>query len=185
MTKVILLNGPRQVGKDFIADKFVEDANSARKLPIMWPAKIAAMAEHGFTTSQVQYFETCKDTKQPLLAGIADETPRSIYIEYGTRMREEHGDGYFAKMWAEFARRYRGYGVIVVPDVRFQAEVDEALREFGEHNVMLVRVRQDDFDWQGDIGHYCEHWMAIDFDNTAQSPDVGLLLHERTRGLML
>lgn len=193
MTRIVLLNGPRQVGKDFIGDKFVQEANSARKLPIMWPGKLAAMAEHGVPPSHVHAMERHKDEKingvkdwQGIdVTGIHDKTPREVYIEYGERMREEHGEDYFANLWAEHARNYRGYAVIVVPDVRFQPEVTAACREFGEHNVLLVRVRQDDYDWQGDIGSYLTHWMAIEFDNTEQSPDVGLLLHERVQGLLL
>jgi len=39
MTKIIMLNGPREVGRDFIADKFIDEGGSVRKLPIMWPTQ--------------------------------------------------------------------------------------------------------------------------------------------------
>lgn len=193
MTRIILLNGPRQVGKDFIADRFVGEADSARKLPITVPGKLAAMAEHGVPPSHVHAMERFKD--EPIngvkdwqgldVSDLHGKTPRQVYIEYGERMRAEEGDTYFAKLWATHARQYRGYGYIVVPDVRFQPEVDEAVREFGAHNVLLVRVRQEDYGWTGDIGSYLKHIFVHDFDNTAQSPDVGLELHGVVRRMML
>lgn len=193
VTRIILLNGPRQVGKDFIADKFVGEADSARKLPIMWLEKLAAMAEHGVPPSHVHAMERFKD--EPIngvkdwqgldVSALHGKTPRQVYIEYGERMRAEEGDTYFAKLWAKHAAQYRGYGYIVVPDVRFQPEVDEAVREFGAHNVLLVRVRQENYGWANDIGSYLKHMFVHDFDNTAQSPDVGIELHDVVRRMML
>ncbi len=193
VTRAILLNGPRQVGKDFIADKFIEQASSARKIPIMWPGKLAAMAEHGVPPSHVRIMERYKD--EPIngakdwqdinVSELDGKTPREVYIEYGGRMRREHGEMYFADLWRKHVRNFRGYADVLVPDVRFQPEVDAAVAEFGAHNVLLVRVRQTDYDWQRDIGSYLTHWQAVDFDNTRQSPNVGIELHEQVRKLML
>lgn len=195
MTRIVLLNGPRQVGKDFIADRFIDHEQSSRKLPVMWPGKLAAMADHGVTPSQVAVMESRKDKPihhplggpGELPVSLHGKTPREVYIEYGERMRAEEGDDYFARLWAQHARNYRGYGYIVVPDVRFQPEVDAASREFGQHNVLLVRVRRQDYDWQRDIGSYCKHIFAADFDNDvdASVSCPGLRLHEIVRGRML
>lgn len=195
MTRIILLNGPRQAGKDFIADRYIENASSARKLSVMWPGKLAAMAEYGVPPSHVQVMERYKDESingakdwQGLdVTGLDGKTPREVYIEYGERMRAEEGEDYFANLWAKHASNYRGYGYIVVPDVRFQPEVDAASREFGQHNVLLVRVRRQDYDWQRDIGSYCKHIFAADFDNDvdASVSCPGLRLHEIVRGRML
>lgn len=184
MTVIVLLNGPRQVGKDYIANAFIDQANSARKLPIMWPGKIAALAELGLLPHTAYTFESdgAKDVPYDRLRG---RTPRQVYIEYGERMRETHGESYFAELWARVAQVYKGYGHLVVPDVRFQPEVDEACKAFGAHNVLLVRVRQDNFDWTGDIGSYLTHWKSVEFDNTAQSPDVGVQLQNLVRETML
>ena len=193
MTRAILLNGPRQVGKDFIADKYIDLSSSARKIPVMWPGKLAAMAEYGVPPSPVQIMERFKDA--PIsgvkdfhgidVSGIDGKTPRQVYIEYGQRMRAEHGEDYFADLWQRHVHNYKGYRDIVVPDVRFQPEVEAAVREFGAHNVLLVRVHQDDFDWKGDIGSYCTHWQAVDFDNTPQSDNVGHDLQDIVGKLMV
>lgn len=193
MTRAILLNGPRQVGKDFIADKYIDLSSSARKIPVMWPGKIAAMAEYGVEPSAVRFLETCKDKPISLLYDrngneverLVNRTPRQVYIEYGQRMRAEHGDGYFADLWQRHVHNYKGYRDIVVPDVRFQPEVEAAVREFGAHNVLLVRVHQDDFDWKGDIGSYCTHWQSVQFDNTPQSDNVGHDLQDIVGKLMV
>ena len=182
MTQVIMLNGPRTVGKNYIADKFIEQATSARMLPIAWPMKLQAMAERNLTPSDVHVMEFAKDRKIARLGGLS---PREAYIEFGTRMREQWGQDYFANLWSVHARNFTSYKIIVVPDARFQEEVNEACKEFGEHNVILVRVHRENFGWRDDIGSYLKHWIAIDFDNDAQSPDVGVLLHEKVRGLLL
>lgn len=185
MTKVILLNGPRQVGKDFIADEFISLNRSARKLPVTWPLKLAAMAEHGIPPSTVRILDTAKD--RPIgntlqgphvpdaVEAIEGWTPREIYIAYGDRMRAEMGDDYFAQLWASHADQYRGYEYIVVPDVRFQPEVDVASQVFGRFNTYLVRVKQADFDWRTDIGSYLKHTVSFDFNNDdhTSKADVG------------
>ena len=187
VTRIILLNGPRQVGKNFIADRYLENASNARTLPVMWPGKLAAMAEYGVPPSVVEAMEFTKDAPHDMLCDLVGrKTPREVYIDYGERMRAEEGEAYFANAWVVHAAQLRHYDYILVPDVRFQLEVDAASREFGQHNVLLVRVRRQDYDWRLDIGSYCDHCCAADFDNDVDaSVDCpGLRLHETVRDLM-
>jgi hypothetical protein len=173
MTHVVLLNGPRQVGKDYIADKFIDLHISARKMPIMWPFKLAAVAEYGLPPSVVPHLDHTKDEPHAVLGG---KTPRQVYIEYGELVRSEEGENAIADVWRKHVHFYKGYGCIVVPDVRFQPEVEAAKAEFGAHNVLLARVRRRDFDWRGDIGSYVTHWNVCEIDNTLQSENVGIEL---------
>ena len=191
MTRIILLNGPRQVGKDFIADRYIENALfgiKARKLPVMWPGKLKAMDEYGVPLTTVEAMEYAKDEPHDMLRDLFGiKTPREVYIDYSARVRAEEGEDYFAELWAWHAKQLQHYDDIVVPDVRFQPEVDVASREFGRHNVLLVRVHRQDCDWQRDIGSYCEHSSAADFYNNidARVSCPGLHLRDLVQGRML
>lgn len=191
MTRIILLNGPRQVGKDFIASRYIEHANSARSLHVMWPAKLAAMAEYGITPSQVRAMELYKDEpitgvkdwRGLVVSDLEGKTPREVYIEYGDRMRAEEGEAYFANLWAQQAEHYRDYEYLLVPDVRFREEVEAAARTFGAGNTLLVRVHKNHYGWDRDVGSYLGHSISVDFDNDVDA-DVecpGLFLHEIVR----
>jgi hypothetical protein len=109
------------------------------------------------------YFEEHKDEPQDVLAG---RTPREVYIDYGNYARDTFGDDYFAKLWAKEANTFRGYGRLLVPDIRFQTELDAAVGLFGAPNVLLVRVHRPEYDWTNDIGTYLKHSVSIDFNNT-------------------
>lgn len=190
MVKVILLNGPRQVGKDYIADRAIELMGSCRKLPVGFFIKRAALEANGLQPHLVGMLEAHKD--RPLgemlhnLAGpLVTKTPRDLYIEYGDYMRREEGGDYFAKLWAESADQYRGYGTLLVPDVRFQSEVNHAVRIFGITPVLLVRVRRKDYDWKGDVGTYVSHKCAVDFHNDDETTNPGERLVECIKARMI
>lgn len=202
MARIILLNGPRNAGKDFIADRFIENADSARKLPIMWPFKLKAMAEYGISPSFVQSFEFFKDAPidahkiatalgNPKALEKASElqgkTPRQVYIKYGEKLRGEKGKRVIAETWARHAKQYAGYKYLLVPDVRFQPEVDEAVRMFKMTKVMLVRVCRQGHDWTDDIGSYLSHTVSVDFNNDvdASVSCPGMRLHELAKDALL
>lgn len=190
MTKVIMLNGPRSVGKDYIADRCIERLNSTRKLPIAFFIKRAALQMHGIAPHFAGMLEGYKDRPlgdvlHDLREPLASRTPRELYIEYGDYMRREEGDDFFAKMWAESADLYRGYGTLFVTDVRFQCEVDEAVKIFGISPVLLVRVRRENYDWTNDIGTYVSHKCAIDFFNDDMTSDPGERLLDCIKARMI
>lgn len=179
--QVILLNGPKRSGKDTIANQFIDNSNSARKMPLMWPMKLEAMAMYGAPPHRVENMEYAKDEPSALLGGL---TPRQVYIQYAQVKREEDGQDSIADLWVRHAANYRGYGFLVVPDVRFQIEVDVISRAYGLSNVLLVRVHRPGFGWDGDIGEYCKAFLECDLTN-AEPEGLGLKLHELVRKIML
>lgn len=183
MTKVILLNGPRDVGKDFLADKFIDEELSARKLPVTWPLKLEAMAQYGIPPSLVNGYEQSKDVPindQFAPHALKGRTPREVYIKYGTALRAAEGESAVAKRWRNDARMKRGYGFLLVPDVRFQPEVDEAVKEFGHLNVVLVHVRRAGRSWAGDIGSYVDHGQWFAYRNDGDGSSFNELVRKRT-----
>ncbi len=190
MTRIILLNGPRTVGKDYIADSFIERVKSARKLPVAFFIKRQALEANDIEPYFAGYLEGYKDRPiggvlQDVPEPVASKTPRELYIEHGEYMRSEEGDDYFAKLWAVSADMFRGYGHLLVPDVRFQPEVDEAAAMFGPHNVLLVRVHREDYGWANDIGSYLKHPYSVDFHNDDTTSCAGDRLVECIRARML
>lgn len=177
--RVILLNGPKGVGKDYVASRYidVDPLLSERILPIMWPMKVEALRDAGVHPALVHELENRKDEPAPELGS---KTPRNLYIEYGQRKRKEYGRNYIANLWMRKASDMR-YNTIVVPDVRFQPEVAAAVRLVGSRNVMLVHVHRDGHTWEGDIGSYLEHHTTNRLDNDFEKLDPGEVLYEMAK----
>lgn len=175
--RVVLLNGPKGVGKDYIADHYTDhlaEGDTARVLPLMWPVKIEALREAGLHPALVHELEKRKDEPAPELGG---KTPRQLYIEYGQLKRKEYGQNYIANLWLRKASDMR-YDMIIVPDVRFQPEVSAAIRLVGSRNVLLVHVHRGSITWEGDIGSYLEHETSCALHNDFKMLDPGEVLHE-------
>lgn len=158
MPKVILLNGPRGVGKDTIAEAYVKvrkcEGVQVMICKMMWPMKAAALAEYGLASHYVEVFEAInlKDTPQGTLHW---HTPREVYIRYAERERARHGQGIYAQMWLKAAALIMHQcDEIIVPDVRFMPEVKAAISLVGGGRMRLICVHRKDHDWTDDIGSY-------------------------------
>lgn len=153
--KLILLNGPKGVGKDETAAQYVTKNAStplAMILSIMRPSKVAALREFGMTTHDVAYFETVKDIVRH---DLGMKTPRQVYIEYGERVRAENPNA-VVELWLEDAKEAVRHGIefLIVPDCRFPQELIAAVELVGVDNVCLVNVYRPGHDWTDDIGSY-------------------------------
>lgn len=175
--KIILLNGPKSVGKDTIADAYKNVTRGTRSVSILPMARAMhenALAEYGLPAESVDLINRtgCKDKPSGTLGG---KTPREVYIEYGDKMRAKYGEYVLGDMWLKRAASIapEKNGVIVVPDVRFQPEVNSAIRLAGRDNVMLVYVIRPGKSWFGDIGRFCEHDWSCTFLNNGPLDALG------------
>ena len=175
--KIILLNGPKSAGKDTIADAYKNYHRGTRSvtvLPMVRAMHENALAEYGLPADSVDVINRtgCKDQPSGTLGG---KTPREVYIEYGDKMREKYGEYVFGDMWLKRAAMVtpEKNGVIIVPDVRFQPEVNSAIRLAGRDNVMLVYVIRPGKSWFGDIGRFCEHDWSCTFLNNGPLDGLG------------
>ncbi len=173
--KVVLFNGPRKSGKDTLAQAFANRIDHRVPVSCMkmaTPMHEAALAEYDLGPHMVAAFESVKDEPQPQLGG---KTPRKVYIDYGNNLRAKHGPDVLGNMWiervADIVNHERGW--ILVPDVRFQPEVNAAVRIAGASNVMLMYVVRTGCTWDGDIGRYCDHDWSCTFINTGSLDGLG------------
>lgn len=83
-------------------------------------------------------------------------TKSAEYIDFGTRMMMQYGSDYYAQQWLKEATNYFACDELIVPDVRFQEEVQAAFTLVGRERTMLVHVNRKYHKWNG-VGGYCEH----------------------------
>ena len=183
--KVVLFNGPRTAGKDTLASALASRLSSRHPvsiLPMTKPMKMGAIRTvrypnfteqfDGNIEEAYEYFEANKDVA---LACLGGKTPRELYIEYGNKLRAEHGPDVLGDAWlnqaAQIVNHERGW--LLVPDVRFQPEVNAAIRLAGKNNVMLVYVVRTGTSWERDIGRFCEHDWSCTCINNGSLDDLG------------
>lgn len=156
---VILINGPKGVGKDTAALAIKGDRPDIAIVPIMAPAKRMAIYEADLdVVTYYDLFELMKDTPFAELDGL---TPRQLYIDYGNRQRARNPDA-IAIGWknAVLADSLLD-GTVVVPDCRFIEEFFAALKIFKPADILLIRLKEfehvnltEEQLWAGDIGSY-------------------------------
>lgn len=173
--RVVLFNGPRTAGKDTLASALAArlgSRNPVTILPMARPMHNAALAEYGLPPEKVDEYQAVKDLPQDELGG---KTPREAYIDYGNRLRAEHGQDVLGDMWMKTAAQIVNHerGWLLVPDVRFQPEVNAAVRLAGRNNTMLMYVVRTGSSWEKDIGRFCEHDWSCTFINNGTLDDLG------------
>ncbi len=173
MLRVVLMNGPRGVGKDEITKQYMA-LYPAQVLSISKPMKMEAIRaldvfshiDDAHAEAVVWALEDEKDTPLPVLGG---KTPRQVYIEYGNRRRQEAGETVFADMWLRVAAGLivtaKKPITLIVPDCRFAVELHAAMTLAGGRNCVVVHVHRDGHTWQDDIGSYIDHDWTYMYEN--------------------
>lgn len=153
---VIVINGPRGVGKTTAADAIKGERGDIIVLSVMTPFKQRVLVELGLDpAAYFDVFEMLKDSPFPELGG---RTPRQIYIERGDAARA--ADPYhFSNAWAKSARLYTSIGFhVVMTDCRFAQEFYASLETVLPRDVLLMRLKNPAKadPWAGDIGSWFE-----------------------------
>lgn len=175
MLRVVLMNGPRGVGKDEITKQYTA-LYPAVVLSIAKPMKMEAIASvrypnftepyDGDIEQAYEHFEANKDT--PMLA-LGGKTPRQLYIEYGNRRRRDAGEDVYATMWLRAAAGLIATAkrpiTLIVPDCRFAVELHAAMTLAGGRNCIVIHVHRDGHTWQDDIGSYIDHDWTYMYEN--------------------
>ena len=121
--------GLARSGKDTIA-KHLWTRYEFIRIALADPLKLAAQQAFGLT--QAQLGDELKDVVIPYW-GIA---PRQMYQQVGDSFKEKFGEDFWVKRWRLSYNVFRNTDHVVVPDVRFDNEVNE-IRSL---NGVLIRV---------------------------------------------
>ena len=126
---MIGITGLARSGKDTIA-KHLWTRYEFIRIALADPLKLAAQQAFGLT--QAQLGDELKDVVIPYW-GIA---PRQMYQQVGDSFKEKFGEDFWVKRWRLSYNVFRNTDHVVVPDVRFDNEVNE-IRSL---NGVLIRV---------------------------------------------
>lgn len=162
--KVILLNGPRGVGKDTAAAALM--APNRHTFRVTQSLKLRVLATYKIPAEQLPFWDGIKDVS---CAEFDGQSFREVLIDVANAERKT--DPYaIAKQWAkdlELAEIIFPYQdpeapqIVIVPDVRFFEEFIVACDLVGGKNVLLARVYRDGYGWTGDVGGYIRTDIAV------------------------
>lgn len=152
--QMVLLNGPRGVGKNSAADAMMRPG--WLQAPVMRQIKRATLEGYGIGRDLLPVYESLKDVP---LEVFGNKSFRQAVIGYSQRV----GIATVVKVWMDDLVRELEYAhglgaddidTIVVPDVRFFEEYIAAVEYVGARNVYVVRVKRPGHGWEGDVGSY-------------------------------
>lgn len=153
---VIALNGPPGVGKDTLAEALLSSYKTLfTQLSVKEPLLETASKdpEYGSIIAHVWApgaNHALKDAPY-IFANGQSLTPRAMLIQIATRLRNQYGDGYFARKAVEKILKMSTERAIVVTDVGFECE----LKELEMHcDVVLVRMEREGCTFANDSRTY-------------------------------
>lgn len=161
MTHVILINGPRGVGKDTAANAMVEKWPTWQASKISRGIKLMTLDKFGIDRGMLDFYDQ-HGIKDAPLDEFRGQSFRAVVIETG--LQERARDPYsMARAWAEDLKPTLqfGYPAVVVSDCRFFEEFIVACDLVGGANVYLMRIQRPGHDWTNDIGGYIRTDMAV------------------------
>jgi len=171
MTKIILLNGPKYVGKTAIAEWVAERRDDVLVCPMMYQVKIQALmyylnesvseAEDSLHAIEDQCLKDCE-------YGDTGLTPRQMFTAQSEFNRRGGGTHAVSRLWKQYVsercavHRHKNKPIrfILVPDLRFDHEVQFIEEAYGYRSCHLVHVLRGGKDFFEDVGYYVDRRRA-------------------------
>lgn len=178
MKTIIMFNAPKGAGKTTIAEAYKKLINpKAIICPVFTSVKLAALQHHDIDPKRLEEFEAIKDISNIELGG---KTPRKIYDAFGTEYRARYGEDSIAKLWRkELAAALGQSDVILVPDLRFYPELEEAKKHVKhDGTVIIVHLKRDGCDWSKDLGRQVLAYPRLELSNNLT---ISSVLHPLTQ----
>ena len=173
---IIIINGASGSGKTTLAEAYALKHKRTCVLHMASVFKESALAPYtvvgaskGNLAGLVYRIEEkgLKDVPSPELRG---KTPREVYIAEGIRLRKEKGRNAVCDMWQKklyelIEKKEGGFKTLIVPDVRFQHELEFIMANFAPaFKIHLVRMHRGTLNFDNDIGGYVAHWRVRSID---------------------
>jgi hypothetical protein len=159
MLKIILFNGPPRCGKDTAA------LHCFRNLPkhnfgifdrMSMPIKRAFAATVGLNISGTGDVEHWEARKEEVIPGFG-VSYRQWQIDFSEKfMKPLYGNDIFGKLFISRQKRQHREAVVFVPDCGFNTEYEALATEYGEENVLVVKIFRDGTSFSGDSRNYIE-----------------------------
>jgi hypothetical protein len=154
--KVIAITGHAGAGKDTAASAISSIYDRAYSLPFAAPLKEVCASLFNIP---LEHFHSRE--KKELKNHMWGMSPREIAQMFGTEaMRNTFGTDFWIRVWNNKATTYNFANIIIVPDVRFQNELDF----LSSKGAVVLRITRDG--WDGNVGvpnHPSED--SLDYEN--------------------
>ena len=129
--KLIGITGLARSGKDTIA-KHLWTRYEFTRIAFADPLKLAVQQTFALIQAQLQ------DDLKEVVIPYWDLSPRQMYQYVGDAYKETFGEDFWVKRWRLSYSVFRDTDHVVVPDVRFDNEVNE-IRAFGGVIIRVIR----------------------------------------------
>jgi hypothetical protein len=163
MKKILLLNAPPGAGKDHAGEFIAASFEGAKVDKFARTLKEATHALYGWSWKPHDYYELVKEIPTDDFYGL---TPRQAYINVSeVYFKKIHGVDIFGKILSKNIKKYN-WDLLVITDAGFLEEALVLIEEYGEENIILVRVHREGHTFKKDSRDY------IDFGSSICTTDI-------------
>lgn len=171
LPRVVFLNGPPDVGKDFLGQHLIDKLGYC-KLKMTRPMDAALQALLGFDDAAYQtYREDLKDVPQEIFRGY---TFRELLIDFSEDYcKPRFGEDFFGHRGADFVcsdseLRY------VITDSGFSPEAQAIVDRVGAEHCLLIRLLADGCDFKADSRGYLSDLGCDEIEFTNKKTDKSI-----------
>ncbi len=154
--KIILINGPVQVGKSTTADGLFKVLSNAARVNMADHLKTMTHAFYGLPLDP-NHYEKVKHIPLPEFGG---RTPREAYIFMSEKVaKQQHGALFFGHIYQAKVDEVK-QDTILTADTGFAGELIPIIHAHGVDNIRLIRLRGLGATYNGDSRSYV-HWPDV------------------------
>lgn len=175
MKPIFILNAPKRVGKDTVANQIVEECG-VRTASFKYPIYDLFIKTTGMPSDEffgLYLVDGWKDSPQAFLGG---KRPRDLMIHISENyVKPFFGKDYYGKWIADyidFAEKDSGSEMAwIIPDGGFQEEFDAVKKVFGDRVKLIHMYREGHKDFTGDSRNWI-YEPTVTFNTTEGNEEV-------------
>lgn len=179
MPKIILFNGPPSSGKDTMAS-MINGLLEESSCVVKFAAPLKTTVLHLFCGGDSRKFYDLDTDPVKKNEGRDDifftnldgqvVSCRQAQIDVSEKyLKPIYGQNIFGRILAATIENDKDHDVFLVSDSGFRPEAEELVREFGEQNILLVRLHRDGTSYDGDSRSYIDlddlEVKSVDIEN--------------------